>query len=135
MAKTYSNEQRIAALASLAANGGNISKTSRETGVSRITLRGWQASELNDLPEVATIKKGLVDSYREKLRKARESALDRMLELMPVESDLHKVTGAAKILSEISITQDVIDEYNRPEASASAASGAALSEDKAATLN
>ncbi len=112
MAK-YTEEQRISAIAVLAANGGNISKTARQTGVSRMTLREWQASGLDELPEVATIKKEFTSSYRDKLKRAREAGLDRMLELIPAEHDLHKVTGAVKVLSELNITEEVADDYSR----------------------
>lgn len=121
----YSTAQKLAALAVLAANAGNISKTARETGIDRVTLRKWRASELNASPEIIALKNAFADAYREKLARAREASLDRMLELIPHETDLHKVTGAVKILSELAITERVVDEYSRPEAAAAAADGAA----------
>lgn len=39
----YSDNDRAAALAVLAANGGNLSRTARETGVPRATLQLWMA--------------------------------------------------------------------------------------------
>jgi transposase-like protein len=122
---TYTHEQKLTILGALAANNGNISKTARETGVSRDKLREWQASTLQNSPEVASIKKDLSDSYRSKLRRAREAALDRMLELLPDENDLHKVTGAAKILSELHITEEVADDLSRSETGIPATHGAA----------
>lgn len=100
MSKKYTDDQRIAALASLAANGGNISKTARETGVSRLTLREWQASDLSELPEVTAIKEQLRGSFLEQIREVREAASRRMLELIPEETDLHKVAGALKIAND-----------------------------------
>ena len=123
--RRYSDDEKKAALASLAANNGNLTKTSRETGVSRDKLREWQASGLASSPEIATLKKELSDSYRNKLKRAREAGLDRMLELIPEEHDLHKVTGAVKVLSELNITEEVADDYsNRPTTGVSAATGA-----------
>lgn len=100
MSKTYTDDQRIAALAALAANGGNISQTARQTGIPRITLRKWQASELNDLPEVASIKAELTGSFIEKARSARELILDRLVALAPEERDMFKLAGAFKIVNE-----------------------------------
>ncbi|WP_019585232.1 transposase [Deinococcus apachensis] len=131
---TYTHEQKVAILAALAANNGNISKTARETGVSRDKLREWQASTLQTSPEVVTLKKELSDSYRSKLKRAREAALDRMLELLPHEHDLHKVTGAAKILSELNITEEVADDLsNRSSAGVPATDGATPPADAPAT--
>jgi len=100
VSKTYTDDQRIAALAALAANGGNISQTARQTGIPRITLRKWQASELNDLPEVASIKAELTGSFIEKARSARELILDRLVALAPEERDMFKLAGAFKIVNE-----------------------------------
>ncbi|MFT2721695.1 transposase [Deinococcus sp. A31D244] len=122
---TYTHEQKLTILAALAANNGNISQTARQTGVSRDKLREWQASSLQNSPEVASIKKQFQDGYREKLKRAREAALDRMLELLPAENDLHKVTGAAKILSELNITEEVADDLSRPQTGVPATDGAA----------
>lgn len=97
-------------MACLQSNGGNYKKTESETGVSRATLRAWAKSELNQSPAIATLKKEFADSYREKLKRAREAGLDRMLELIPEENDLHRLTGAVKVLSEISITEEVADD-------------------------
>lgn len=41
MATRYTDADRAAALAVLQANGGNVARTARETGVPRITLLGW----------------------------------------------------------------------------------------------
>ncbi len=39
--RRYTDEERAACLASLAANGGNVKKTARECGVPRQTLQRW----------------------------------------------------------------------------------------------
>lgn len=105
--KHYSTEQKIAVLATLAANGGNVSRTARETGVDRMTLRAWRASELNDSPEVATQKEVLATSYIGKVRQTREALLERMLTLSQTEQDLFKVSGAFKIVSEAASEAEV----------------------------
>jgi transposase-like protein len=124
--RIYTDEQRETALAVLATNGGNYAKTARETGVDVKTLRKWEKSDVANSPQIPALKKEYAESYREKLRLAREAALSRMLELLPRERDLHKVTGAAKVLSELTITQEVADDYSRSTADVSAASGAAV---------
>lgn len=98
--KTYSDEQRVTALACLAANSGNYRKTSRETGISRATLEQWQDSELANEPIIAEIKAHVAASFLASVRQVREAASARMLELIPNEMDLHKVAGALKIANE-----------------------------------
>lgn len=50
------SEKRIAeTLAVLKANGGNVSRTSRETGVPRGTLRGWRDASAADAGRQAAI--------------------------------------------------------------------------------
>lgn len=100
MSKTYTDDQRIAALAALASNGGNLAKTARQTGISRMTLREWQASDLNDLPEVATLKAEFTGSFIEKVKSAREVFIDRMVALAPDEKDMFKLAGAFKIVND-----------------------------------
>jgi transposase-like protein len=41
----YSDEEKQAALRHLAANDGNVTRTSRETGIPRSTLRDWKAQQ------------------------------------------------------------------------------------------
>ena len=98
--KTYSDGQRVSALAVLAANSGNYKKTEAETGITRATLRQWQNSELSELPIIITLKSELTASFLDSVRKVRESASARMLELIPNETDLHKVAGALKIAND-----------------------------------
>lgn len=135
--RRYTDDQKRAALAQLAANHGNLAKTARETGITRNKLREWTSSEISSSPEITTLKKELAESYRAKLKRAREAGLDRMLELLPEERDLHKVTGAVKVLSELNITEEVADDIgNRPKAGVPATHGAATDQNApAATLN
>ncbi len=103
--RPYRPEERESLLAALKANGGNILRTSREHGVDPKTLRSWRDQGIHSLPEKAG---DLAESYLERVRQVREAALTRMLELIPQETDLHKVSGAAKLLSEMALTQEVI---------------------------
>ena len=106
-AHTYTTEQKISVLATLAANGGNISRTERETGVPRMTIRKWlNTPELNEHPDVATQKKALSEAYSGKIKRAREALLDRMTTLAETEQDLFKVSGAFKIVSEAASEQE-----------------------------
>lgn len=132
--RRYSEDEKKAALAALLANNGNLSKTSKQTGISRDKLREWQSSDVSRSPEIATLKKELVESYREKLKKAREAGLDRMLQLIPEERDLHKVTGAVKVLSELNITEEVADDLTRPTASITATDGTTAHANEGAAL-
>lgn len=98
--KTYTDGQRVSALAILAANAGNYRKTSRETGISRATLEQWQDSELANEPIIAVIKAELTENFLTQIKQVREAASKRMLELIPSETDLHKVAGALKIAND-----------------------------------
>jgi transposase-like protein len=59
-AKAYSEDDRATALAFLEANKGNLSKTARQTGISRNTIRYWSSGgAINDKTvESSTHKKG-----------------------------------------------------------------------------
>lgn len=96
----YSDEQRVAALAALQANAGNYEKTARETGIDKKTLRKWAGTPLADSPELPVIKQQLTASFLDRVREVREAATARMLELIPQETDLHKVAGALKIAND-----------------------------------
>lgn len=97
----YSDQQRLDTLAALQANGGNVAKTERQTGIPRLTIRKWRDTpELLNHPEVAAVKEQFEASYKQKVTTAREFFLDRMVVLAAAETDLHKVTGAFKIAAE-----------------------------------
>lgn len=50
---TYTDEQRIAALAALEANGGNVKRTAAAVGIPRSTLQLWRDSAVAAAPELA----------------------------------------------------------------------------------
>lgn len=89
----------------LTANGGNIKKTSRETGISPKTLREWKAGG-KDIPPPEK-SEALTQSYLDKARRTREALLDRMAVLAASETDLFKVSGAFKIVAEAASEEEV----------------------------
>lgn len=81
---TYSEAQRAHALAVLKSNGENYFRTSKETGISRKTLKDWQtatsctpkklaADQLRDLAEAQ-----MVDVYDHAARKAALLSIENM---------------------------------------------------------
>lgn len=122
----YSDSQKIEALAALATNNGNITKTARQTGVSRDKLREWQGSEIATSPEIVTLKAELQDERRTLMREVLHAGLHRALALLPTESDLFKVTGLVKVMSELRITEEVADDYSRSASELPATPGPAV---------
>ena len=101
MAHHYTPEEITATLALLQANGGNLTRTSKETGVVRSTIRKWRDEHHPDETQIATLKSHIQASFLDKAKKAREAAATRALEILPQEDDLHKVVGAAKVFNDI----------------------------------
>ena len=101
----YTDEERISALITLEANGGNIKKTVRETGVSAPTLRAWKA-EGKEKPPPEKVE-ALIESYLDKARRAREKLLDRMIAVAETEADLFKLSGAFKIVADATADEEV----------------------------
>ena len=54
--RRYSDDERASALAALAANGGNVSKTAREQGVPPMTLKHWADGDRH--PEATKMGEG-----------------------------------------------------------------------------
>ena len=126
MAEHRTPEEREAAMAVLEANGGNVKKTARETGVSPKTLREWKAGG-KDVPPPEK-SDALTQSYLEKARGVREALLDRLKELAPKELDMFKVAGAFKVLtdavSEEEVNRALTERIRRGTAEALSAAGA-----------
>lgn len=67
--RRYSDEDRATALAALEANGGNVIRTARETGIPRGTLRSWAAGGSPPPAKVRREKKAdLIELLEERLR-------------------------------------------------------------------
>lgn len=93
----YSDDQRAAVLAALDANGGNLSKTARDTGVPKSTLIAWRDNvHVPPADELRTSKKL-------ELTELIRTELDAIFEAMPGkrESADYKTLGTvAGILSD-----------------------------------
>jgi transposase-like protein len=64
----YSDQRRAEALAALDANGGNLSKTSRDTGIPRQTLQEWRDGRVPEgVPELRQEKKAALADRLEEL--------------------------------------------------------------------
>lgn len=121
--KHYTEAQKVKVLATLAANGGNVSKTARETGVDRVTLRAWRASDLANSPEVSTTKKQLEDSFLAELEANRAAALRKVGELVQLANapeHLRDVVGAFKTMNDSMAELETQREIARAIAAASA---------------
>lgn len=81
----YSDEDKAAVLAVYAGNGGNLLRTSRETGVSRNTIRHW----ITNAPPPPETLQAAVDDFVDDARSLRNVALstlrDRIAEATPRE--------------------------------------------------
>jgi hypothetical protein len=72
-ARRYSDDDRASALAAVAANGGNVSKTARELGIKVTTLRQWKCGERH--PEAIQMSQG----KKLPLADAIETVVDKMV--------------------------------------------------------
>jgi transposase-like protein len=73
---TYSPEDKAAVLAVLAANGGNIKRTARETGIAITTVRNW--SRGNTAPPSDELVQAAVDEFVKSAERIREMALVKL---------------------------------------------------------
>ena len=53
--RTYTDDDRVQALAALDLNGGNVTRTSEQTGVSRLTIRAWRDAALSAGEQLVTM--------------------------------------------------------------------------------
>lgn len=75
----WSDEERAAALAALAANGGNVARTARQVGVPRTTLQKWAGGAVH--PDVT--KKG--QEKRRDMAAALEAVAWQLLDALPAK--------------------------------------------------
>lgn len=68
--RRYTDEQRVTALAVLQSNDGNLSRTSRETGISITTIRNWRDNPNPDLAELGNQKKAALSELWEDVARA-----------------------------------------------------------------
>lgn len=79
--KKYSQDDKQRALLLLAANNGNVLKTSQDTGIPRETIRDWAKQAQPNAPHDA--KTAATSRYLKGLGKAKELALGRVIEALP----------------------------------------------------
>jgi transposase-like protein len=72
---TYSDEDKAAVLAVLAANGGNIKRTARETSIPVSTLSYWAKG--NASPSTEAVQ-AAVDKFVDQAERVRNMALDEL---------------------------------------------------------
>lgn len=91
----YSDEQRAAVLAALDANGGNLSKTARDTGVPKSTLIAWRDNVHVPPPDELRTSKKL------ELTELIHAELEAIFETLPGKrnaADYRALTTGAGIL-------------------------------------
>jgi transposase-like protein len=72
----YSDEDKAAVLAALAANGGNLLRTAKETGVSRNTIRHW----VQEAPPPDETLQAAIDTFVSEATTVRNRALEKLKE-------------------------------------------------------
>lgn len=130
--KSYTKDEKIAMLLQLRANNGKLSKTERETGVSRQTLMRWrdeynksadQLIAVGDNLEISLLAANLEERYKESkehFMKATEVvkllALQKIFDLLQGETNLKYVNDTLKILQEITMTNEISNKVDKSTA-------------------
>lgn len=130
--KSYTKDEKIAMLLQLRANNGKLSKTERETGVSRQTLMRWrdeynksadQLIAVGDNLEISLLAANLEERYKESkehFMKATEVvkllALQKIFDLLQGETNLKYVNDTLKILQEITMTNEIGNKVDKSTA-------------------
>ncbi len=130
--KSYTKDEKIAMLLQLRANNGKLSKTERETGVSRQTLMRWrdeynksadQLIAVGDNLEISLLAANLEERYKESkehFMKATEVvkllALQKIFDLLKGETNLKYVNDTLKILQDITMTNEISNKVDKSTA-------------------
>jgi transposase-like protein len=130
--KSYTKDEKIAMLLQLRANNGKLSKTERETGVSRQTLMRWrdeynksadQLIAVGDNLEISLLAANLEERYKESkehFMKATEVvkllALQKIFDLLQGETNLKYVNDTLKILQDITMTNEISNKVDKSTA-------------------
>jgi transposase-like protein len=83
MASRYTDQDKARVYATLAANGGNVKRTSRETGVAEQTVRDWKkkAEREGGLPEaVEAALPAVIEDISNDIERVRNKALNALEE-------------------------------------------------------
>lgn len=116
--RRYSDDDRANALAALAANGGNVRRTSRQLGIPAVTLRSWRDGERAAIPSES------VDSKKKALSEQLEGIARQLLDRLTVEKiddcslrELMTAVGIAvdKMLLLRGQATVITDNTNRPD--------------------
>lgn len=94
-------EQVQAAMATLIERGNNVKATARELGIPRSTLRLWRSKANLSFP-ILTVPSNvtIVADYGALWASAEQTAIARMMALIPQETDLRAVAYAASIAAD-----------------------------------
>jgi len=101
--KLYDRDFKIKALAKLAANGGNLNKTSDDTGVSRASLREWKKNP--DLSEDKSLKiaTGIFEEdIADFVEKASRKLMSKIEKIIDSADSGDKITDCVNALEKLS---------------------------------
>jgi len=110
-AVAYTTEQMVQILKMHELNAFNVSKTSKESGVSRPTLRRWVESmgpevfNHNNVQEIVfKVDEQVIDrktKLANRVMDAKEKMLERIIKRIPSTKDMDSLTRGMKILNEL----------------------------------
>ena len=112
--RRYTDDQRIEVLRILKENSYNYTKTALETGVPYPTIKVWYSKfkhEINEMTAVsciaekvelniAQLKTTFIEKHFTNMNNLAEMAIKRAEELLKTETDLSKVNGTMKVVTD-----------------------------------
>jgi hypothetical protein len=112
--RTYSHSDKIKVLRILEKNNFNYLQTEKATGVTRKTIKGWEASygcevflgktpTLQALEEIDNDMKNNEVNLIKKYYIVREMLLHKIMQIIPLETRLDSLVSALKCISDIII--------------------------------
>lgn len=112
--RRYTDDDRATALAVLDSNGGNLSRTARETGIAVSTLQRWVADRAQDLSDLRNQKRESLSELWENIARAY---IARALDAAAVNETAAQsaVTVAAIATDKLQLLQGKPTEINRHE--------------------
>lgn len=116
---SYDEHQKITILKTLELHGFNYARTSKETKVSRTTLLRWvdkygeKVFKKDRIESLAVIADKAIESaateYAEKITKAKELVIDRIIERIPLENNLLTLNETLERLHRLDIGETPAD--------------------------
>ena len=112
--RRYTDDDRATALAVLDSNNGNLSRTSKETGISISTLRNWRDDPHPDLAELGNQKRAALSDLWEEVAR---TYIGRALNEAAVKDTgaQSAITVAAIATDKLQLLQGKPTEINRHE--------------------